>query len=771
MEISQKPSNWIEDLPPGANTSVASFSAEPADGALTIATGSNQIDREFEQSVSLPWQSGLQSIRGWVMQMAAASYSVLNRLDPAAGFVEGVIRRVPELYFLSGQGTSLLMACLLLLQPLVLMAGLLSVASAWLTARVLQMHHRFAGTSSYVYNPLLVGLGLGTSLAWNPAMVLLIALAGSLTFFVTVLLTRILFEQQGLPVLSLPFAFVTIACQLIQPHYAALRPVNTLLHDQLASSGLIAFGIAFFRSLGAILYLPNAWIGACIGLLILAKSRILFVLAVGGFAVGVATRSTLTGQSAYDPSNDAVAFNFALTSMAIGGVFLVPSLASYGLAMVSVAVSVLCCDLLLRLGAVGHFLPYTLPFNIAVICVLYVGASSLRPFRPRFIGDTPEETLAMNLANRWRFQPLETSIRLPFYGAWTVWQGFDGEWTHQGLWRYAYDFVITDDQQQTHSGLGNQLTDYYAYGKPVVSPIRGQIVLLQQDRPDQLIGQTDRDHPWGNFVVIRDHRGFYVEISHLLQGSLKVALYEDVEIGTVIGLCGNSGYSPQPHIHIQLQHSIDPASETMPFTFRNYIEAGTIHSHGLPEEKSVVESGVVSPVLDAATSFSLDDRLVYHILYRGTPAGKLELNVRMAVDGTFYFQSNRGKLYFGKQDGQFWLLRHDGSDEHLRRWLEAFPRIPLTACEGRRWSDNLPSGWIARGWEAWLGSMLSTAIPEFARSTIAAQFENAHVMNSQSTIPFSNRKGKSHVFFDGQKGFAVITNGPWQYERVEYRHG
>ena len=28
----------------------------------------------------------------------------------------------------------------------------------------------------------------------------------------------------------------------------------------------------------------------------------------------------------------------------------------------------------------------------------------------------------------------------PSTGEWTVWQGVDGVWTHQGLWKHAFDW-------------------------------------------------------------------------------------------------------------------------------------------------------------------------------------------------------------------------------------------------------------------------------------------------------------------------------------------
>ena len=67
-----------------------------------------------------------------------------------------------------------------------------------------------------------------------------------------------------------------------------------------------------------------------------------------------------------------------------------------------------------------------------------------------------------------------------------------------------------------------QLTDYDAFQKPVLSPIRGWVVRVVRDLPDGAIGSVDSDHNWGNHVVLYDERGFYVEISHFAYNSIAV---------------------------------------------------------------------------------------------------------------------------------------------------------------------------------------------------------------------------------------------------------
>ena len=44
---------------------------------------------------------------------------------------------------------------------------------------------------------------------------------------------------------------------------------------------------------------------------------------------------------------------------------------------------------------------------------------------------------------------------------------------------------------------------------------------------------------------------------------------DQIEWLALIGRCGNSGYSPQPHIHIQAQLTPEIGAATIPFSFVN----------------------------------------------------------------------------------------------------------------------------------------------------------------------------------------------------------
>lgn len=156
----------------------------------------------------------------------------------------------------------------------------------------------------------------------------------------------------------------------------------------------------------------------------------------------------------------------------------------------------------------------------------------------------------------------QTALTLPFDGEWTVVNGGVTEDTSHS-WeilsqRYAYDFVITDEEGKTHTGDGEELDDYYAFGKPIRAPADGTVVAVSDRRRDYPHpgGARIEWRTWdiaGNHVTIEHETGEYSFLAHLKAGSTTVSEGDSVTAGEVIGQCGNSGHSTEPHLHYQLQ--------------------------------------------------------------------------------------------------------------------------------------------------------------------------------------------------------------------------
>jgi len=167
---------------------------------------------------------------------------------------------------------------------------------------------------------------------------------------------------------------------------------------------------------------------------------------------------------------------------------------------------------------------------------------------------------------------------LPFEGKWTVFNGgVDKEYSHS--WdilpqRYAYDFIILDDEGKSFAGDNTSLESYYCYGKDLIAPADGTVVQVSNKHRDSRVSGTkvycDTWDIRGNFLVIQHAEGEFSMFAHLLPGSITVRKGDRVKQGERIAKCGNSGNTSEPHLHFQLQSGKSFfASAGLPISFVN----------------------------------------------------------------------------------------------------------------------------------------------------------------------------------------------------------
>jgi len=173
-------------------------------------------------------------------------------------------------------------------------------------------------------------------------------------------------------------------------------------------------------------------------------------------------------------------------------------------------------------------------------------------------------------------------IDLPVHGTWKLVKS-------PGHARFAFDLAVvgnhsyqTLSKSRLHHLLGRTgVYDSYSWSRPIYAPNAGTVVRASDGRPDrhQLSLLRDlwsmfssRPDPQrdglgrfaGNHVIIRG-AGSYIFLAHLQRGSLQVNEGEKVKAGQPIGRVGNSGYTLEPHLHLQLFDQIDdPLAATAP---------------------------------------------------------------------------------------------------------------------------------------------------------------------------------------------------------------
>lgn len=115
---------------------------------------------------------------------------------------------------------------------------------------------------------------------------------------------------------------------------------------------------------------------------------------------------------------------------------------------------------------------------------------------------------------------------------------------------YAYDF------RMENTGQEKKLEDYGVFGIEVISPGSGVIAQVVDGSFDCNPGDADRSVGVGNMIMIDHLNGEFSLICHLKHNSIVVKVGDKVEQGQLIGLCGNTGNTTQPHIHYNLQDNL-----------------------------------------------------------------------------------------------------------------------------------------------------------------------------------------------------------------------
>ncbi|MGC8669065.1 MAG: peptidoglycan DD-metalloendopeptidase family protein [Chthonomonadales bacterium] len=194
----------------------------------------------------------------------------------------------------------------------------------------------------------------------------------------------------------------------------------------------------------------------------------------------------------------------------------------------------------------------------------------------------------------------KSRLQLPFRGSWYVFWG--GDTIQQNYHvnardqRHAYDFLIVK-QGSTHRGDGKRNSDYYAWGQPVLAPAPGTVILSVDGVPDNTPGVMNPQQLYGNHVVLDLGNSEYAVLCHFRNGSIRVHAGQRVRMGQVLGLCGNSGNSSEPHIHFHLQDraKLGAGAIGLPALFVRYVASGRKVQQGTPVRGQVVANAVSIP--------------------------------------------------------------------------------------------------------------------------------------------------------------------------------
>lgn len=237
-------------------------------------------------------------------------------------------------------------------------------------------------------------------------------------------------------------------------------------------------------------------------------------------------------------------------------------------------------------GPFRRFGPKTGGFLIGSIFLSTNLLSLLNPFQlVQIVKQTIGNTRLVNREKKSGINMLDYQTKaeycLPFRGEWLVYNGgytpkTSHSWDILGQ-RFALDFVIADENFSRHQRKGTRLEDYYCYGKEILAAADGVVIRIENRVSDApLVGYGVSDFLARNFigshVIIQHAEHEYALYAHLIKGSVTVRPGDKVKQGQIIGKCGHSGNSTEPHLHFHLQDSPDVFNGMgLPITFSQIV--------------------------------------------------------------------------------------------------------------------------------------------------------------------------------------------------------
>ena len=615
--------------------------------------------------------------------MESIAQTIVGKKQTAKGFTDTILNSYSQVFFSTHKPFALLLLVVTFIDFYAGLFGFVSVLTAAIAGRILGFNKLTMKNGLLGFNSLLAGLGLGIYFSPSIYLLVIVILASLFTFLVSVSLQGVI-GKYGLPSLSIPFILGLWAFLLASKSFEVLglneRGIYTLnelyalggkplvtAYEYLNNLALPGSIKAYFFSLSAILFQYNLLTGIIIALGLLLFSRIAFSLSLVGFFIAfgfyhiIGVKVTMYDYSFFG-------FNYILSSIALGGFFLVPSRNSY-LWMILVIPFVAILTISLNTVFMQFRIPiYALPFNIVVLLFLY----SLK-FREKysyslsevyFQYNSPEKNLYTFLNNKERFRyKLFTPIKLPFFGTWQVSQGQDGEYTHKGMYQHAWDFVIVNNEGKQFKNGGDFTEDYYCYNKPVIAPEDGVVEEIIDGIDDNIIGQPNLKDNWGNTIVIKHNNWVFSKISHLKKGSFKVKKGDEVKYGQIVANCGNSGRSPYPHLHFQLQENPYIGSVTLDYPLNNFIvhnnDTFELKTHAKPEKEQLVSNIETADMMVAALNFIPGQILEFKV----GDAEEAKWEVKVNELNQSYLQCGRteAKAFFENDKNLFYFTYFEGN--------------------------------------------------------------------------------------------------------------
>lgn len=509
---------------------------------------------------------------------------------------------------------------------------------------------------------------------------------------------------------------------------------------------------AFFQAIGWLLLSPRVEVGAIAVLAVLLWSRAAFAAGIVGWIAGTTVALNLQGLGIpfyWLPASH----NFFIAGMAVGAFLIVPGYATLPLAALAGAGAALVEVALQSAVPLLAYLPVAAALTIYGAVGTLALAHDRRGFwRNRWLQKTPEEAWWNEALWSRRLGRKEPLVVVPVGGVVQIAQGFDGALSHTRDFRHALDFVrvpAAGGMAESDPAIAGSI-----WGSPVTAPAAGVVERVHDGVADNPIGISNFAENWGNYVTIRLDQGNWVLLAHFRQWSIAVQPGTRVEIGTYLGAAGNSGRSPVPHVHLQVQEGPEAGARTRPFRLANYLSAATTdapllewNASKVPAQNTFVSAATANPAVYSLLTSLSPGVATWMVEQTGTVprrfriASQSTIEVRHVLDpwGRYRLESDDGtSLALVLAPDAARVVEQNGSSPLLNLLAHAAPSLPYAAARDVIWSDVVPS--LPTGPQRWLKLLAAPYRPHpftYARSACvgAAAEDGEHLTVNTALAP------------------------------------
>lgn len=140
--------------------------------------------------------------------------------------------------------------------------------------------------------------------------------------------------------------------------------------------------------------------------------------------------------------------------------------------------------------------------------------------------------------------------------------------------RYAYDFVVLNDNNEQVKDKGETDQDFFGFGSKIFAVANGKVIYVSNNhKDDKKFNVTKlKENPlelYGNCIAIQHIDNSISIYGHLKENSVKVKLGDIINANQEIAEIGVSGSSFFPHLHFEIRTSITDTAEGLPSYFEN----------------------------------------------------------------------------------------------------------------------------------------------------------------------------------------------------------